>query len=298
MNETPLSWEHWRSFLAVVRQGSLSAAARALALTQPTVGRHVDALEAASGAALFTRSRSGLNPTDLALALVPEAEAMETAAASLLRIASGERGEARGAVRLTASEIVGTLVLPPLLAGFRECWPDIAVELALSNRNENLLRREADIAVRMVRPEQEAIVARPAGVARIGLFAHRRYAEAHGLPARPEDLFAHSLIGVDRNIEVLAAVRIGGRALSREDLAFRCDSDVAQVMAVWAGFGIGVCQIGLAADDPDLMPVLPEAVRFDLEMWVAMHEDLRTTRRVRLLFDHLAEGLGEYARKG
>lgn len=297
MSNAMPSWEHWRTFLAVVREGSLSGAARALALTQPTVGRHVDALEAAAGAALFTRSRNGLNATRLALSLVPQAEAMAEAAEGLLRTASGEREEARGAVRLTASDIVGTFVLPPMLAAFRERHPAIVIELSLSNRNENLLRREADIAVRMVRPAQEAIVARHVGAARIGFFAHRRYAAAHGLPATLDELFSHPLVGIDRDESLLAGVSIGGHGLSRDSFAFRCDSDVAQLMAVKAGFGIGACHLGLAADEPDLVPVLPETLEFGYEMWVAMHEDLRETRRVRLLFDHLVEGLSAYARR-
>lgn len=297
MNSDTRDWDHWRTFLAVLREGSLSGAARALGLTQPTVGRHVDALETATGAALFTRSRGGLNPTQLALALLPQAEAMADAADSLQRIASGEQNEARGTVRVTASEIVGTLVLPGLLAAFRELHPAIEIELALSNRNENLLRREADIAVRMVRPEQEAIVARHVGAARIGLFAHRRHAEAHGLPTTLEELPGRPMIGIDRNEEMLAGVTMGGLAVSRSSFAFRCDSDVAQLMAVKAGWGIGACHLGLAAEDPDLVPVLPEAVEFGYEMWVAMHEDLRATRRVRLLFDHLVEGLSAYARR-
>lgn len=291
------SWEHWRTFLAVVEEGSLSGAARALALTQPTVGRHVDALEAATGATLFTRSRNGLNPTQLALSLVPQAQAMATAADNLRRTASGEREEARGTVRLTASDIVGTLVLPPMLSAFRESHPAIAIELALSNRNENLLRRDADIAVRMVRPEQEAVVARHVGAARIGLFAHESYVAAHGLPQTVEELLSHPIAGIDRDEGLVAGMSFGGQALSRESFAFRCDSDVAQLMVVKAGFGIGACHLGLAADDPGLVPVLPETVEFGYEMWVAMHEDLRDTRRVRLLFDHLVEGLSAYARR-
>lgn len=297
MKQTAQNWEHWRTFLAVIEDGSLSGAARALQLTQPTVGRHIDALEAATGARLFTRSRNGLNPTQLALSLVPQAHAMATAADNLVRTASGERGEARGTVRLTASEIVGTLVLPPMLSAFREAHPAIEIELALSNRNENLLRRDADIAVRMMRPQQEAIVARHVGAARIGLFAHRDYAVRHGLPQRVEDLGSHPIVGIDRDEALLDGVSIAGRPLSREMFALRCDSDVAQLMAVKAGFGIGACHLGLAADDPDLVPVLPETAEFGYEMWVAMHEDLRDTRRVRLMFDHLVEALAAYARK-
>src|SRR5579859_4753296 len=159
MMSTAPGWELYRSFLAVVREKSLSAAARSLSLTQPTLGRHVDALEEALGMPLFTRSQAGLIATDGALRLVPHAEAMASAAAALVRAASGEADEARGAVRITASEMVGTEVLPPMLAAFREQHPRIAVELVVSNRAQDLLRRDADIAVRMVKPTQGALLA-------------------------------------------------------------------------------------------------------------------------------------------
>lgn len=295
MNNAVHSWDHWRSFLTVLDTGSLSAAARALALTQPTVGRHVDALEAGLGAPLFTRSRHGLAPTPLALSLVPQARAMALAAESLLRTASGERDAARGTVRITASEMVGTWVLPPLLADLRAQHPGIVLELALSDRNEDLLRREADVAVRMARPTQEALVARHAGTVRVGLFAHRRYLAAHGTPQTPEEALGHALIGIDRDEARLAGLAIGGRHLSREDFSLRCDSDVAQLMAVKAGLGIGACHLALAADDPDLVPVLPDTVMFGFEAWIAMHEDQRNSRRVRLVFDHLAAGMAAYA---
>jgi len=290
-------WELYRSFLAVIREGSLSGAARALTLTQPTVGRHVDALEAALGVALFARSQHGLTPTAAALGLVPHAEAMATAAAALRRAASGEAGEERSTVRLTASEIVGSEVLPPLLADFRARHPTIALELALTNRSEDLLRQEADIAVRMVRPTQAALIARRIGSVRIGLYAHRRYIEAHGMPESIEALMGHALIGFDRDQS--SARSLGGLALGlkRDMFAFRCDSDLAQLAALRAGLGIGGCQLGIAWREPGLVPVMAESLRFSLEMWLAMHEDLRASWRVRLLFDHLAAGLAAYVRR-
>src|SRR5271154_1576542 len=139
------SWDHYRTLLAVLDQGSLSGAARTLGLTQPTVGRHVEALESELGTPLFTRSPGGLAPTEAALALKPHAEAMASAAQALLRTASGEAAGERGAGRITASEIVGAEVLPPILADFHEAHPGVAVELALNNRLEDLLRRDADI---------------------------------------------------------------------------------------------------------------------------------------------------------
>jgi len=152
MKSAQPGWELYRSFLAVIRQGSLSGAARELSLTQPTVGRHIDMLEVSLGVSLFTRSQAGLIASEGASRLVPYAQAMASAADALQRAASGELENDRGTVRITASEMIGSEVLPPALVAFREAHPRIIVELMLSNRSEDLLRREADIAVRMCDP--------------------------------------------------------------------------------------------------------------------------------------------------
>jgi DNA-binding transcriptional LysR family regulator len=287
-------WDHYRTFLAVVATGSLSGAARNLGLTQPTIGRHIEALEAAlGGAALFTRSPGGLRPTETALALKPHAEAMAHAAEALMRTASGEADAVRGVIRLTASEIIGAEVLPPILTEFREDHPQVSIELVLSNRQEDLLRRQADIAVRMVRPTQEALLARRVGTVGLGLFAHRRYIQKHG---EPSSLTApgHAAIGFDRDPSLVRAVAELGIPSDRDFFAFRSDNDLAQLAALRAGFGVGGCQLGIARRDPNLVQVLP-GLGFELEMWVVMHEDLKTSRRMRLMFDHLVRTLGEYA---
>jgi DNA-binding transcriptional LysR family regulator len=287
-------WELYRSFLAVLRESSLSAAARRLALTQPTLGRHVEALEEALGVALFTRSRGGLAPTAAAFDLLPHAEAMAAAAEALRRAASGQAGEERGTVRVTASEVMGAEVLPAVLARFGARHPKIAVELALNNRNEDLLRRDADIALRMSRPRQEALVARRVGEVGLGLYAHRRYLAAFGTPQTLEELRGHRIIGYDRDAPSWQSVGPAPIAVTREEFAFRTDNQLAQLAALRAGVGIGGCQHPLAARDPALVRVLP-SLAFALEMWLAMHEDLRASRRVRLLFDHLAAELAGYA---
>lgn len=289
-------WELFRTFLEVVRDGSLSGAARRLALTQPTAGRHVDALEAALGLSLFTRSPRGLAPTAAALELVPHAEAMAAASAALRRAASGAAAADRGTVRLTASEIIGCEVLPAILAAFRREHPGIALELALDNRNQDLLRRDADIAVRMVRPTQTVLVARRIGKITIGLYAHRDYLAKFGTPKSIADLEAHCMIGFDRDDRSFRSVGSIARQITRESFGFRCDSDPAQFAALKAGVGIAGCQVNLAVRLPELVPVLPRVVQFALEMWIVMHEDLKATRRVRLLFDHLADGLAAYIR--
>jgi DNA-binding transcriptional LysR family regulator len=297
MSETEPGWDLHRSFLGVLREGSLSGAARRLGVTQPTLGRHIDALEGALGAKLFMRTRSGLVPTQTARDLAPHAEAMEAAALALTRQASGELGRAEGTVRLTASQFVGGEVLPPILAQFHEREPRIAVELVLSDRNQDLSRRDADIAVRMVQPAQKALIARRIGSVRIGLYAHRSYLARHGAPRSIEELAHHSLIGFDRDAASLRALAPNLK-IAREAFALRTDDTHAQLGALRAGFGIAGCQAGLAAREPNLVAVLPGAVEFRLDMWLAMHETLRSSRRVRLLFDHLALGLKRYLAGG
>lgn len=291
------SWSLYRTFLSVVREGSLSAAARELGLTQPTVGRQVEQLEQQLGVSLFVRGQRGLTPTEAALELVGHAEAMASAAAALERAASGSREAVTGTVRLAASDIVGCEVLPAMLADFRELHPGVGLELAASNRLSNLMVREADIAVRMTRPEQGALIARPMGTVRIGLFAHRRYAERHGLPGSIEALRRHATVGFEQPSRLPPSVTSTGIDLRHEHFDFRTDNDVAQLAAIRAGMGIGGVQLGIAATEPDLVPVLPEQIGFSLEMWLVMHEDTRSVRRVRLLFDFLAETLTAYCKR-
>ena len=288
-------WETYRSFLAVMTQGSLSAAARKLSLTQPTIGRHIDQLEADLGLSLFTRSQAGLLPTQAARELLPHAQAMASAADALVRASSGADAEERGTVRLTASVMMGGDVLPPMLTAFRETHPHIAIELVLSDLTQDLLRRDADIAVRMVRPKQEALLARKVGRVGFGLFAHRRYLEKHGTPRSLEEMARHSVIGFDKETPFIQALRGNGLPLTRELFALRTDADLAQLAALRAGFGIGVTQLGIGRREPELVPLLPGALKFELEVWLVMHKDLGRTRRMRLLFDHLAQHVAAYA---
>jgi DNA-binding transcriptional LysR family regulator len=291
MTTASLNWELCRSFLAVLREGNLSRAARALDLTQPTLGRHIDEMEGALGVSLFTRSPQGLTPTDAAFELKPHAQAMASAAEALVRAASGRSDEARGTVRVTAPEIIGVEVLPKILTAFCAKYPNIDIELVATNVTENLLQREADIAVRLVTPTQAALYARKLGHVRFVLYAHRDYIARRGMPRSMTELRGHTLIGFDRAATSIQALRQLPNPVTREGFALRSDSPVAQIAMARAGFGIGRGADFIARLDRNLVPVLAAEYSVAVDLWVVMHEDARGTRRMRLMFDHLAASL-------
>jgi DNA-binding transcriptional LysR family regulator len=287
-------WDLFQSLHAVLSAGTLSAAAKARRLTQPTLGRHIDSLERQLGAPLFLRSPRGLQPTDLALALKPHLDDMAAAAGAAMRDVSESAGGSGGCVRVAASEVMGVEVLPEILAAFRQSHPDMEVELVLSNEIEDLARRDADIAVRMARPTQNTLVAKKVGDLGFGFYARPEYLARHGTPTTMEELPGHTLIGFDRASPPIPDGLDIGRPITREVFALRTDNDNAALAALRAGFGIGVCQhqIGRRAG---LVHVLPGIFLFRLDIWICMHENLKGSRRMRLMFDHLASHLAAYA---
>ncbi|AUJ14059.1 LysR family transcriptional regulator [Xanthomonas oryzae pv. oryzae] len=289
-----ISWERYRSFLAVLEQGSLSAASRALGLTQPTVGRHVAALEDLLAVPLFVRSQTGLLATDAAQALRGHARAMADIAAALQR-AAGRHGDAvQGTVRISASEVVGAEILPPILAPLRHVHPQLRMALVLSNRVQDLLQRQADVAVRMIRPQQDLLVARRVGEIAIGLYAHPDYVDRHGVPQRPDELAQHALVGFDTDTPFLRGACKGFPFWEHAAFALRADSDLAQLALIRAGCGIGVCQAALAQRTPRLLPVVPQQVGVALDVWVTMHQDLRASAACSAVFAAWATGLAAH----
>ena len=292
-------WDLFQSLHAVLQAGSLSAAAKARGLTQPTLGRHIEALEQKLGAPLFLRSPRGLTPTDLAKQLESHLAEMHAAAAAALRDASGSAEQLKGAIRITASQIMGAEVLPSILGAFRREHPEIDLELVLSNRAEDLSRRDADIAVRMVRPTQGALVARKVGAIGVGFYASPDYIACFGAPQTLEELTAHTVVGFDSetpSLQALADLDLPW-AVSRELFAFRSDHDLAQIAAIRAGVGVGTCQHQIARRY-GLTPLLSNAFGFELEVWIAMHENLKGHRRMRLMFDHLVAGFQAFIAEG
>ncbi len=284
-------WSLVRSFLAVLEKGSLLAASRDLQLSQPTIGRHVAELESQLGLVLFDRNGRGLLPTEAAYHLAESARIMQSGADQLARNVLGADLGASGTVRITASQPVSCYVLPPLLAQMRLSLPDVQVELVASNEVSNLLRREADIAVRMVQPEQASIIARRVGKVTLRACAHQDYLRRRGVPRQPSDLLAHDLIGGDRNDDTLKGFAAQGLVVGREQFAFRADDLIVVWQAVRAGLGVGFVSEYLIRSDPAVIPVLPKLKIEPLPVWLAVHKEIRTSKRIRAVYDFLADAL-------
>jgi DNA-binding transcriptional LysR family regulator len=291
-----VAWDDQRAFLAVLEEGSLSAAARRLGVAQPTMRARIEALERALGTVLFTRSVNGFVPTEQARALGDSARAMARASEAFVRAASALPGETAGVVRLSVSEFVGIEVLPPMLAGLRARHPKLIVEMVLSNASADLLEQEVDIAVRMHPPRHEALIAKKIGTIQLGLFAHVDYLARRGLPETPADLSTHDFIGPDRAGVDLQLAGTLSAFISRDQFVVRTDSHPAQLAAARAGLGIAVVQRPIGLADPLLRPVLPSSMTIArLDTWIVAHENLRMLPRVHAVFDHLVAAFKRYA---
>lgn len=292
MNREP-SWDLYRAFATVLRHGSLSAAARVLGLTQPTVSRQIDALETALGTTLFLRTHQGLSPTAAAVRLEPHAETLLQTCATLGRSASSVDA-VDGTVRVTAGEMVGIAYLLPALSGLRRTHPRLHLELSLSDAIEDLLRRAADVAVRMTEPTQNALLVRRVNSVEMGLYAHQDYLNRKGIPGNWKELGEHDLIGFDTETPTIRAVAKSRPWLRRANFSLRTDSGPAQHAAIQNGFGIGYCQSRLAARDPAMVRVLGDDFSLTFGMWVVMHESLRTDPACRAVFDALVKALAAH----
>ncbi len=286
-----LDWDLIHVVLAVAETGSLSAAARHLGRSQPTLGRQVRAAEVRLGAALFDRHARGFALTEFGQRLLPSMQQMQAAAHALNLAAAGEDDGAKGTVRLTASEFVSAFLLPPILTDLRQARPEITLELVPSDTSENLLFHEADLAVRMYRPTQLEMVTRRLGDLEIGLFATRAYLARRGMPQSWQDCMDHDFLGYDRDDRIIKGMQALGHDITRDFFAFRCDDQVIYWHHVLAGAGIGVGQVAVARRHPELQQILPDLELPRLPVWLTAHERLRHLPRVARVWDALAKGL-------
>jgi len=298
MNEAAITtepdWSLWRSFEAVIVDGTLSGAARRLGLSQPTLGRHVDALEQKLGVTLFERSLQGLKPTETALRLLEPVKVAQSAFAEARNMAEGTSAELAGTVRITASTVTSHHTLPNMLRQLREEFPTIELELVPSDSAENLLLREADIAVRMFRPTQLELITRKLGDSAIVTCAHETYFNNRARPTNLTDLFDHELIGFDRSDLIIAAARYMGLEISRSDFSIRTDSQTLLWELMKAGLGIGFAQKIIVDSTPGMVTLLPDFSPPTLEVWLTTHRELFTSRRIRVIYDRLGELLSAY----
>ena len=288
-----VGWEDQRAFLAVFETGSLSAGARRLGLSQPTVRARIEELEKALGTTLFIRSVHGLVPTPTAEAMAAPARAMSHASEAMLRAASADSELAAGRVRLSVSDFVGMEVLPPMLRTLRDKHPQLMIEVELSNASADLLDQQVDVAVRMHPPEQSALVAKKVPSIPLGMFAHRDYLARYGRPSSRADMADHLFIGPDRDRSDLALAAQIAEFASVHWIA-RTDSHPAQLAFARAGLGIAVAQVPAAMRYSELERVLPGIELPQLPTWIVTHENLRRLPRVSALFDHLAASFEAY----
>lgn len=291
-----LDWTLIQSFLAVADTGSLSAAARRLGLSQPTLGRQIRQMEADLGVTLFDRQPRGLRLTETGAALLPHARTMAEGMTQLALTASGQVQGLAGPVRLTASVFVAQHLLPPIVADLRRRLPEISVDVVATDRAENLLYREADIAVRMAETTQLDIVTRRLGEIEMGVFAAQSYLEGRALPQDLEALFALDLVGYDRSELLLRGLRAFGIQAHREGFATRCDNHAVVFELIRAGCGAGFVMADVARRDPGLVQLLPEVAVPGLPVWLAAHEAVRHTPRVARVWEALAKGLAPWVR--
>ena len=291
LDRTRFDWSLVRSFLAVVDAGSLTGAARRTGALQPTLRRHIAELEGQLGAPLFERTGRGVVPTAAALAIAEAARHMQEGAEALTRTLVRQRQATTGTVRISTSFVAASYLLPPVLVALQQQEPGITIELVGTNQISNLLRREADIAVRMVRPAQQSLVARKLVDLPIVAAAHRSYLQRAGTPRQPADLLQHRLIGYDRDDTIERGFARLGFPLPREQIVLRTDDQLAYGRLVAAGAGIGFVAAYNVSHWPGVEALLPMLEIPPLPCWLAVHREIRSNRLVRTVYDFLAEAI-------
>jgi DNA-binding transcriptional LysR family regulator len=284
-----LSWDLIHSFLAVAYHGSLSAAARQLGVSQPTVSRDIQTLETTTRLNLFKRTTQGLQLTEAGQRLMEAAARMGDAADLFARQAAGLSVELQGTVRISANEIVGIYLLPAAIAAFRDEHPGVHIEIVISNRASSLSKREADIALRMFRPNQPDLVARRLPDLPLGFYAHRDYIQKHGEPQTIDEFKQRAVIGFDESMDFIEGAAHMGYQFRREDFAVRTDNMLMHVNLARAGAGIVGTHVGLAEKFPELQRVLQWIDLPPLEFWAVCHSDVQFSSRIRSVMQFLVQ---------
>lgn len=286
-----LDWSLVQSFLAVAETGSLSAGARVLGISQPTLGRHIKTLEDQLHTEVFQRHARGFELTTRGHSLLPSARAMAAAMTDLSLAVAGEETQVAGTVRVATSVFMAHHAMPSIIAQIRATEPQIQIDLVPSDQSENLLFREADIAVRMYRPQQLDMVTKHLGDITLGMFASDAYIERKGRPNGPDDLPHHDIVGYDANDDILREMRRMGIPATRSWFSVRCDNQSAYWALVQAGCGLGFCQAKIARETPQMQEIDVGFPLPSLPVWLTAHESLRHTPRISRVWTLLNEAL-------
>jgi len=284
-------WTLMRSFIAVMDAGSLQAAARKLRSSQPTIGRHITMLEQQLNSVLFERTGRQLLPTELAHSIAEHARMMETSANAIGLALTAKNQSSTGTVRISASQTSSCYLLPPLLKSLRDLEPGIAIELVASNQISDLLRREADIAVRLVKPEQDSLISRCLGKVTIGIYAHKTYLQNRPIPTTLPELLDHQLLGFDNNGNIILGFKMFGLDIDRNAFCVRTDDHIALLHAIKAGMGVGFTATYVGRKEPDFVRLLPDLPITPMPVWLTVHREVRSNPRIRRVYDFLVDAI-------
>lgn len=286
-----LDWSLIQSFIAVAEYGSLTGGAKHLGKSQPTMGRDIAKIETALKTQLFMRERHGLSLTDQGAQFLIIAKEMQLSAAKLAALAMDATEDHSGTVRITASVIVSNFILPQIIAKLRQQFPNIDLEIHASDKSENLLFHEADIAIRMYRPDQLDIITRHLGVMELGIFASQDYIDRKGLPESADDLMQHDWIGYDRSELIIKGMRALGWQVDRNFFKTKCDNQAAYWQLLKAGAGIGVGQVVIAHQSDNLVRLLEGVIIPPIPIWLTANKALKQSKRIRVIYDAIAHEL-------
>ena len=284
-------WNKARAFLVTAEEGSLSAAARALSMAQPTLGRQVSGLEQELGIVLFERVGRGLRLTTSGVELLKHVRDMGDAAGRVSMNALGQSQAFEGTICISASETYAAVLLPPIIAKLRILEPGIHVEIVVANHASDLRRREADIAIRNFRPTEPDLIAKKVGDADAVLYATPGYIARIGNPTTPEELRHAHFVNLDHGGMMMKGLNGLGLSLTEENFPLLTESYLVMWELVRQGAAIGILDAYIGDSDPNVKRVLPNLEPLIFPIWLVSHRELNTSRRIRRVFDFLAEEL-------
>jgi len=284
-------WNKARALLVTAEEGSLSAAARALGMAQPTLGRQVDGLEQELGIVLFERVGRGLTLTPSGLELLEHVRDMGEAAGRVSLTALGQSQALEGAICISASETYAAVLLPSIITKLRKMEPGIQVEIVVANHASDLRRREADIAIRNFRPTEPDLIAKKIGDADAVLYATPDYIAKIGNPTKPYDLRHAEFVNMDHGGMMLKGLNTLGLGLTEANFPLLTESYLVMWELVRQGAAIGILDAHIGDADPVVRRVLPDLDPLVFPIWLVSHRELTTNRRIRMVYDFLAEEL-------